>query len=108
MRTSNYLSYLVRWISNCGLTLGLFCALLSGCMVGPNYHAPSAPTAPAYKEATPTSTIAVPAGGAWWRVFNDATLNDLETQAVIANPDIQIAVAHVDQSDAVRRSEYRD
>jgi multidrug efflux system outer membrane protein len=104
MTTSEYPSYLLRWISNIGLTLGLFCALMSGCMVGPNYHAPSAPTAPAFKEAAPTSAVAVPAGGAWWQVFNDATLNDLEAQAVIANPDIQIAVAHVDQADAVRRS----
>jgi multidrug efflux system outer membrane protein len=104
MITSEYSPYLLRWISNIGLTLGLFCASMSGCMVGPNYHTPSAPTAPAYKEAAPTSAVAVPAGGAWWQVFNDATLNDLEAQAATANPDIQIAVAHVDQADAVRRS----
>jgi len=44
------------------------------------------------------------AGSDWWTVFHDATLNDLEKQAVAANQDIQIAVAHVDQADATRRS----
>ncbi len=101
MRTSStYSSSSARWI----LGVGLSCTLFSGCMVGPNYHIPSVPTAPAYKESAPTSAVKVPAGAAWWQVFNDPTLNDLETQAVAANLDIQIAVAHVDQADAVRRS----
>src|SRR5258706_10363594 len=86
------------------LAAGLLCASLSGCMVGPNYHVPATPAPPAYKEAAPASAIAVPAGDAWWKVFNDATLDDLEKQAIAANPDVQIAVAHVDQADAVRRS----
>ena len=86
------------------LAAGLLCVSLSGCMVGPNYHVPVVPAPPAYQEPASTSALAVPAGDAWWEVFNDATLNDLEKQAVGANPDIQIAVAHVDQADAVRRS----
>src|SRR5260370_12145398 len=86
------------------LATSLLCASLSGCMVGPNYHTPAAPTPPAFKEPAPASPIAVPAGAAWWKVFNDATLDDLEKQAIDANPDVQIAVAHVDQADAVRRS----
>src|SRR5258707_7441474 len=86
------------------LAAGLLCTSLSGCMVGPNYHVPAAPAPPASKEPAPASAIAVPAGAAWWKVFNDATLDDLEQQAIAANPDIQIAVAHVDQADAARRS----
>jgi multidrug efflux system outer membrane protein len=73
-------------------------------MVGPNYHAPAVPAPPAYKEPAPAPASSVPARTDWWTVFNDATLNDLETQAIAANQDIQIAVAHVDQADAVRRS----
>jgi multidrug efflux system outer membrane protein len=83
--------------------IGVACSMLSGCMVGPNYHVPTVPTAPAYKEATPKSTLALPVGDSWWKVFNDSILDDLERQAVAANPDIQIAVAHVDQADAARR-----
>src|SRR5258707_13087457 len=86
------------------LAAGLLCTSLSGCMVGPNYHVPATPATPAYKEPAPASAIAVPAGAAWWKVFNDATLDDLEQQAIAANPDIQIAVAHVDQADAAWRS----
>jgi outer membrane protein, multidrug efflux system len=86
------------------LAIGLLCASLSGCMVGPNYHAPAVPAPPAYKEPAPAPASSVPARPDWWTVFNDATLNDLETQAIAANQDIQIAVAHVDQADAVRRS----
>src|ERR1700731_2912896 len=86
------------------LAVGLLVASLSGCMVGPNYHVPATPAPPAYKEPAPASAIPVPAGAAWWKVFNDATLDDLEQQAIAANPDIQIAVAHVDQADGARRA----
>jgi multidrug efflux system outer membrane protein len=86
------------------LTGGLLCAFISGCMVGPNYHTPAVPAPPAYKEPAPQPDTAVLAGTAWWTVFHDATLNDLEAHAVAANQDIQIAVAHVDQADAIRRS----
>jgi multidrug efflux system outer membrane protein len=75
---------------------------VSGCMVGPNYHKPSAPVPPAFQEpATPA-----PAGpngiayGDWWKVFNDPLLDNLETQADAANKDIKIAIAHVDEASA--------
>jgi outer membrane protein, multidrug efflux system len=83
---------------------GLLCVSISGCMVGPNYHTPAVPAPPAYKEPAPQPGTSALAGTDWWAVFNDATLNDLEKQAVAANQDIQIAVAHVDQADAIRRS----
>ena len=83
---------------------GLLCASISGCMVGPNYHTPVVPAPPAYKEPASQPEAPVVAGSDWWTVFHDATLNDLEKQAVAANQDIQIAVAHVDQADATRRS----
>ena len=80
-------------------------SLLSGCTVGPNYRRPVVPAPPAYQEPTPSSDKAtVPSPVAWWGVFHDPKLNDLETQAGKANQDIGIAVAHVDQSDAARRS----
>ena len=82
-------------------------ALLTGCTVGPNYHRPPVPTAPGYEEphveaaATTTPDIA---RSNWWAVFNDPILDGLENQASEANRDIRIAVAHVDEADAMARS----
>ena len=77
------------------------CALtLTGCLVGPNYHRPSvdAPTAwkepppEGWKTATPHDEIAK---GNWWTVFGDPELDDLETQAIAANQNLQAAAQRV-------------
>ncbi len=39
----------------------------------------------------------------WWLVFNDPTLNQLESDADSANQDIRVAVARVDQAEAAAR-----
>jgi len=73
---------------------------ISGCVVGPKYHAPS-PQAPAaaYKESpsqfteTGDWTVAQPADatlrGKWWEIFNDPELNSLEEQLDINNQNIK-------------------
>jgi multidrug efflux system outer membrane protein len=83
------------------------CAVfLSGCMVGPNYRRPEAPTAAAYEEpaSAPDGASPEPASGNWWEVFQDTVLSGLEHQAETANRDIGIAFERVEQSDAGRRS----
>src|ERR1700727_3045002 len=73
--------------------------LLTGCVVGPKYHAP-APQAPAVYKESPTQfsgtqawTVAQPADaklrGKWWEIFNDAELNALEEQLNINNQNIK-------------------
>ncbi len=78
--------------------------LLSGCMVGPKYHAPSPlPTATAppvtYKES-PTQfqetdgwKVAQPQDamlhGKWWEIYNDPELNALEDKLNIDNQNIK-------------------
>src|SRR5580693_5450208 len=81
-------------------TLGL---LVSGCMVGPNYHKPVVPVPPAFDEPTAPAQAGPNAIAYtdWWKVFHDATLDGLETQAAAANRDIKIAIAHVDEASAV-------
>jgi multidrug efflux system outer membrane protein len=81
--------------------------LLSGCSVGPKYHRPSAPVPNQFKESTEpaaqgpgTSPIAY---NNWWLVFNDPTLNELETAADSADQDIRLAVARVDEAEAAAR-----
>ena len=75
----------------------LLCALLTGCMVGPNYKKPVVPVPPAFTGASVTSANSNRqnpiAYADWWKVFNDRRLNDLEAQADAANRDIKIAVA---------------
>ena len=79
--------------------------LLSGCMVGPNYKAPPAIMAPAFKETTPTSFAendgwkpGQPSDtrlkGDWWTLFQDAELNQLEQQVDSANQTLKSAEAN--------------
>jgi NodT family efflux transporter outer membrane factor (OMF) lipoprotein len=81
--------------------LGLL-APLSGCRVGPHYHAPvpTAVTAPNYKESTVNFhdadgwKVASPQDamirGNWWEVFGDAELNTLEEQLNIDNQNLKL------------------
>jgi NodT family efflux transporter outer membrane factor (OMF) lipoprotein len=77
---------------------------LSGCMVGPNYTAPSLPAPPAYsddghngnwKQAIPADTAD---RGAWWTLYNDAELNDLEQRCTTANSNIAAALHAYEQA----------
>jgi NodT family efflux transporter outer membrane factor (OMF) lipoprotein len=65
------------------------CALaLAGCSVGPNYHRPDAPVPQRYKEAEgwkPAEPREAASGAAWWSVYEDPTLDDLERQIDISN-----------------------
>ena len=82
------------------VTLALAGALLatSGCMVGPNYKRPAAPTTPAFKEPLPEGwKEAQPADGAlrgkWWEIYNDPALSALEEQVNISNQNVLAAEA---------------
>jgi multidrug efflux system outer membrane protein len=76
----------------------------TGCRVGPNYHAPIVPVPPAFEGRSQIAAglaSASPANGKWWTVFSDSELDALEAEADTANRDIRIAIAHVDQANAV-------
>jgi multidrug efflux system outer membrane protein len=79
----------------------------SGCAVGPKYQRPSAPVPTQFKESIAPATQAAGtppiAYNNWWLVFNDLTLDELESEADSANQDIRIAVARVDQAEAAAR-----
>jgi NodT family efflux transporter outer membrane factor (OMF) lipoprotein len=78
--------------------LGGLAAILSGCMVGPNYQRPpaSAPAAwkepppPNWKSATPRDELP---RGKWWEVFGDPQLDALEEQVAVSNQSIAQAEA---------------
>src|ERR1700758_5127539 len=89
------------------LSIGAFAVVLSGCVVGPNYHTPAAPVPPAFTEqshpAAATAATPVIAYHDWWKVFHDASLDGMEAQADAANKDIKIAIAHVDEATAATK-----
>ena len=74
---------------------------MAGCVVGPKYHPPTAPTpaAPTYKESTANFQdaqgwkVASPQEamlrGNWWEIFKDPELNDLEDQVNVNNQNIK-------------------
>jgi NodT family efflux transporter outer membrane factor (OMF) lipoprotein len=89
---------------------GVCLLLTSGCMVGPKYVKPAAPTAPSFKEADATQPgdgwkIAQPgdqqARGNWWEVFGDPQLNALEEQVDGSNQTLKIAEANYRQAHTV-------
>jgi len=71
--------------------------LLAGCMVGPDYQRPAAPSAPAYKEQQGIWKLAQPQDeaprGPWWSVYQDPLLDKLERQIDIDNQTIKAAEA---------------
>jgi NodT family efflux transporter outer membrane factor (OMF) lipoprotein len=71
---------------------------LGGCAVGPNYHPPKADAPPVFVGATAASDAAAPDPAVWWQALNDAKLNSLVERAIIANPDIEIALLHLQQA----------
>jgi NodT family efflux transporter outer membrane factor (OMF) lipoprotein len=89
-------------------TLGAGAALLlSGCAVGPRYHAPGPPPVRTYT-ARPMAAAIAPAPGApavqtlqygaavssqWWREFRSPALNELVAAALASNPGLDEAEA---------------
>jgi NodT family efflux transporter outer membrane factor (OMF) lipoprotein len=87
-----------------GLSLACVCAVLTGCAIGPDYKRPAVETAPSFKEAgewKPTAPADAMSRGPWWEIFNDAVLNDLESQIDISNQNVRAAAAAVEQAQAL-------
>jgi len=90
---------------NIQLSFGIAaCLLLCACAVGPDYKKPEAATENAYKENTDWKA-AQPGDeikrGAWWEVFGDTTLNELERQVDAANQSLAQAEAQYRQASAL-------
>jgi NodT family efflux transporter outer membrane factor (OMF) lipoprotein len=80
---------------------------LAGCSLAPRYQRPSMPPpAPAYKELGDWK-VAAPADasarGAWWTMFGDRELDDLEEQLTGANQSLKAALARLQEARAQTR-----
>ncbi|NOS97181.1 MAG: efflux transporter outer membrane subunit [Methylotenera sp.] len=76
--------------------------LLAGCKsVGPDYQRPNLDVPAQYSEAADAAESKVIS--AWWMLYQDQTLNDLVNKARQNNTDIKLAVARIEEADAVAR-----
>ena len=76
---------------------------LAACAVGPNFQAPSTPPSaaePFIGAAFPAVSAAAPADDRWWRLYDDPVLDGLIGDALAANTDIRVAVAHLEKARA--------
>jgi NodT family efflux transporter outer membrane factor (OMF) lipoprotein len=93
------------------LTLTL---ILAGCATGPAYVRPSVDVPGAFKEGPAGAAATTPPPGwkpaspqdardrgAWWEIFHDASLNQLEARVTVSNQTIVMAVATLQQARAV-------
>jgi len=86
----------------------LACAL-AACAVGPDYHRPDFTPPAAYKESDDGHAAdwkpAAPADalqrGAWWEMFGDPVLNDLERRIEVSNQSLKQAEAQYRQASAL-------
>jgi NodT family efflux transporter outer membrane factor (OMF) lipoprotein len=97
------------------LTLTLLSVGLSGCMVGPDFKTPAAPTVKSYTETPlPNKTVSTPTAanagksqqfvigqdipGEWWTLFQSPTLNQLITHGMANSPNLAAAMATLKES----------
>lgn len=84
------------------ITAGL---LITGCEVGPNYKIPPTTMPASFSRVAPAtqpSTLVVDTSQ-WWKALGDPELDSLIARAVQANPDVQIALMHLQEA---REFEY--
>ena len=87
------------------LILCLSFAILSGCMVGPNFKRPQTALPADWAGPTAESRPITPAEAElanWWTLFDDPTLVSLIEQAVQSNLDLKQAEARIRQARAAR------
>jgi NodT family efflux transporter outer membrane factor (OMF) lipoprotein len=89
--------------------LGLILAsamTMAGCVSGPDYR--RSPDAVINRDAANgqfvgagnTAFVAAPAVQAWWRLYDDPTLDGLIEDAILANTDLRVASANIERAQA--------
>jgi multidrug efflux system outer membrane protein len=87
------------------LILWLSFAILSGCMVGPNFKRPQTTLPADWAGPTAESRLLTPTEeelASWWTLFDDPTLVSLIEKAVQSNLDLKQAEARIRQARAAR------
>jgi len=77
-------------------------SLLTACAVGPRYERPAIDLPNEFKESfKPAEPMDGVPKGAWWKIYNDPTLNELEDRAEAANNTLAAAKATYDAERAI-------
>ena len=83
-------------------TISLTALALSACAAGPDFVAPSPPSASSgpFISAEAQAVAPTPLPAQWWRLYNDPVLDELVSDALGANTDIRQAIARVERARA--------
>ncbi|HEY5259768.1 MAG TPA: efflux transporter outer membrane subunit, partial [Rhabdochlamydiaceae bacterium] len=92
-------------------SLIFFTAILSGCMVGPNYQPPETVVSNAWESDSTDIDLAVSEKDVikeWWKIFNDPLLTEYIEEAAKHNFDVLTAEANILQARALKKVESAD
>jgi NodT family efflux transporter outer membrane factor (OMF) lipoprotein len=78
-------------------------AVLSGCMVGPDYEKPRPALPAAWSDAGKAAPSRPPQLAEWWRRLNDPLLDELVAEAVAGNLDVAASKAKIREARASHR-----
>ncbi len=96
----------MKWrYANAGIRTALALVVcVTGCTVGPNYHRPTAPATPAFKEAAgwqPAQPSDQQLRGHWWEIYDDPELNALEEKVSVSNQSLKVTITQYTQARAM-------
>ncbi|MBD9368226.1 efflux transporter outer membrane subunit [Xanthomonas sp. XNM01] len=83
------------------LVVALATAVLAACTVGPEYRAAEPAPVELGNAAVDGVFVAQSPVAAWWRQFDDPVLDRLVVDALIANPDLRLAMTRVQEARSV-------
>ena len=84
------------------ISVAVAALLLSGCQsIWPDYQRPKVAVPKAYDQQADQANSHL--SNTWWMLYQDQVLNDLVAKALQNNSDIKLAVARIEESDAVLR-----
>jgi multidrug efflux system outer membrane protein len=77
--------------------------ILAGCSVGPDYSRPPLVLPGSYPSDAASAAAPSAVQERWWTLYGDATLDDLVAAALKNNPDVEFAIARIEETNAQLR-----
>ncbi|HEX7605173.1 MAG TPA: efflux transporter outer membrane subunit [Usitatibacter sp.] len=76
---------------------------LAGCAIGPDYSRPALDLPAGYPSGEASAAAQPAVEDKWWTLYGDATLDELVAAALAKNPDVEFAVARIEEANAQLR-----